>query len=228
MTRNRKIILDTETTGLDIKNGDRIIEIGCVEVIDFRLTGEVFHVYLNPEREISKEATRVHGMTLAQLVDSPKFADVAGDFLEFIDSAEIVAHNASFDVRFLNSELMRARCRKIIKPERVIDTLSMVRRMFPGSPASLDALCKRFKISLEQREVHGALLDAQLLARVYIELSKGNQVRMSFSEKLDEEVESKVLKEREKLLNTQEELLAHRELIKRIKAPLWDEILPEE
>ncbi|KYH12532.1 DNA polymerase III subunit epsilon [Neorickettsia sp. 179522] len=228
MTQKRKIILDTETTGLDMKNGDRVIEIGCVEMVDFRLTGEIFHIYLNPEREISKEATRVHGITLEQLADSPRFIDIADDFLKFVDSSDIVAHNASFDVRFLNSELMRARQRRLIKPENVIDTLAMARKIFPGSPASLDALCKRFKISLEQREFHGALLDAQLLARVYIELSKGSQVSMSFLDGSGAGSEKKTLKEREKLIITPEESLAHGELIKRLKNPLWDEILLEE
>ncbi|AHX11388.1 DNA polymerase III, epsilon subunit [Neorickettsia helminthoeca str. Oregon] len=228
MTRNRKIVLDTETTGLDIKNGDRVIEIGCVEVIDSFLTGNVFHVYLNPEREISKEATRVHGITLDQLQDSPKFNEIADEFIAFIGSASVVAHNASFDVRFLNSELMRARCRTIIKPENVIDTLAIARKMFPGSPASLDALCRRFRISLEQRTTHGALLDAQLLARVYIELSKGNQGNISFVKELSDSASTSVTLEARKFLNTHEEMLGHAELIKRIKNPIWDEILSED
>ncbi|ABD45937.1 DNA polymerase III subunit epsilon [Neorickettsia sennetsu] len=228
MTQRRKVILDTETTGLDMKNGDRVIEIGCVEVVDFRITGEIFHIYLNPEREISKEATRVHGITFEQLADSPKFIDIADDFLKFIDSSEIVAHNASFDIRFLNSELIRARQRRLIKLENVIDTLAMARKIFPGSPASLDALCRRFRISLEQRELHGALLDAQLLARVYIELSKGSQVSMSFLEGSSVSSEKKMFKEREKLIITPEESLEHSELIRRLKNPLWDEILMEE
>ncbi|MBF0283287.1 MAG: DNA polymerase III subunit epsilon [Magnetococcales bacterium] len=174
----RLIILDTETTGFDPNEGHRIVEIGCVELIDMR-QGESRQWYINPEREIPQEAIEIHGITNEKVQDSPLFANIAREFLEFLGEGQLAAHNASFDLRFLNAELERCG-RPAIAPERAIDTVTLARRKFPGSPASLDALCKRFGIDNSQRTYHGALLDAHLLAEVYVELAGGAQFRLSF------------------------------------------------
>ncbi|MGN7611122.1 DNA polymerase III subunit epsilon [Magnetococcales bacterium HHB-1] len=170
---DRKIVLDTETTGISPADGHRIIEIGCVELIDMR-KGENRQWYINPERDIPEEATRVHGITNEQVADCPKFHQVAKEFLEFIEDSPLVIHNAAFDMRFLNAELAKIK-RKPLDNERAIDTLIKARRKFPGSAVSLDALCKRFGIDNSQRTFHGALLDSHLLAEVYVELMGGNQ-----------------------------------------------------
>lgn len=174
---SRVIVLDTETTGMPHANGHRIIEIGCLELVDFR-KGEKRQWYLNPERKIDPGATKVHGITDEQVADAPRFADIVADFLAFIGEDPLVIHNASFDMGFLNMELERCRCPKLAD-QRAIDTLSMARRKFPGSPASLDALCRRFKVDNTNRTFHGALLDSELLAEVYIELMGGNQYHLS-------------------------------------------------
>lgn len=170
----RQIALDTETTGLDAQNGHRIIEIGCVEVVNRRLTHNNLHFYLNPEREIDEGATRVHGMTLDDLRDKPRFGEVVDQFLAFCDSAEIVIHNAGFDVAFLDAELARLG-RRPFKSHcaGVVDTLAMAREMFPGKRNNLDALCERMMIPNKHRTLHGALLDAELLAEVYLSLTRG-------------------------------------------------------
>ena len=170
----RQIFLDTETTGLQPENGDRIVEIGCIEMVNRRLTGERRHVYLNPERKSAEEAIKVHGLTDAFLADKPRFAEVADDLLDFLSGSEVIIHNAAFDVGFLNAELKRLQ-----RPAfhtvagRVTDTLLMAREMFPGKANSLDALCRRLEVDNTQRTVHGALLDAGLLAEVYIRLTRG-------------------------------------------------------
>jgi DNA polymerase-3 subunit epsilon len=174
----RQVVLDTETTGLEPHLGHRIIEIGCVEVVSRRATGRHFHEYLNPEREIDAGAAAVHGMTWEKLKDKPRFAEVVERFLEFVDGAELVIHNAPFDVAFLDSELkrwggeqadspsIRARC-------RVLDTLALAREMHPGQRNGLDALCKRYSIDNSHRQLHGALLDARILADVYLAMTGG-------------------------------------------------------
>jgi DNA polymerase-3 subunit epsilon len=161
----RHVVLDTETTGLSPDAGHRIVEIGCVEIQDGVLTGRTFHRYINPERDVPDEAFRVHGLSQSFLATHPKFVDHHVDFLDFIRGATLVIHNASFDMKFLNAEM--AWLKKPALSHTVIDTLSMARKQFPGSPANLDALCRRFQIDLSQRTHHGALLDAQLLAHVY-------------------------------------------------------------
>ena len=171
----RQIVLDTETTGLDPAQGHRIIEIGCVEMVDRRLTGRSFHQYLQPDREIDKAAQEVHGISNEFLADKPRFGDLVQDFLDFIGGAELVIHNAPFDVGFLNHELGR------LEPERplieaccsVIDTLVMAKRIHPGQRNSLDALCKRYAIDNSRRELHGALLDSEILAEVYLAMTGG-------------------------------------------------------
>jgi DNA polymerase III subunit epsilon len=175
----RQVVLDTETTGLECSLGHRIIEIGCVEMVNRRATGRHFHEYLNPERDIDAGAAAVHGITLDRLLGKPRFAEVAERFLEFVDGAELVIHNAPFDVAFLDSEFkrwagvagaepltIRARC-------RVLDTLALAREMHPGQRNGLDALCKRYSVDNSHRALHGALLDARILADVYLAMTGG-------------------------------------------------------
>jgi len=175
----RQIFLDTETTGLSPDSGDRIIEIGCVEMLNRRLSGRTLHCYLNPERRNHEDAVKIHGLTDAFLADKPLFASVADELLAFVADAEIVIHNANFDVGFLNEEL-----RRLGRPKfpgfvaRVTDSLSMAREMFPGKSNSLDALCKRLEVDNSNRALHGALLDAGLLAEVYIRLTRGQNALM--------------------------------------------------
>ncbi|MDX2224034.1 MAG: DNA polymerase III subunit epsilon [Rhodospirillaceae bacterium] len=170
----REIVLDTETTGLDPLNGDRIVEIGCVELINHLPTGRTFQRYLDPERPMNPEAAAVSGLTDEFLRGKPKFAEEVDAFLEFVADAAIVAHNAAFDLGFVNAELKRLG-RPQFSADRSIDTVAIARRKFPGAQASLDALCRRFNIDLSARVKHGALLDAQLLARVYLELIGGRE-----------------------------------------------------
>jgi DNA polymerase-3 subunit epsilon len=165
----REIVLDTETTGLDALRGDRLIEIGCVEIVNRIPTGREFHRYINPERDIHRDAVDVHGLTGEFLKDKPLFKDIADEFLAFIDDAPLVAHNASFDLGFINAELQRA-ARPPLTLNRVVDTLVLARRRHPAGPNSLDALCKRYGIDTSERVKHGALLDSMLLANVYVEL----------------------------------------------------------
>lgn len=171
----REIVLDTETTGFDPRTGDRMIEVGCIEIDDLLPTGRTFHRLIHPERDIPAGAIAVHGITLEKLHGAPKFAEVAADLLEFIGDAPVIAHNASFDRAFLNHEL--GLCGQLLIEEaRWIDTLQMAQMRFPGMANSLDALCRRFKISLTERSLHGALIDARLLSDVYLEL-KGGKAR---------------------------------------------------
>jgi len=170
----RQIILDTETTGLEVSQGHRIIEIGCVELVSRRPTGRHFHRYLNPEREVDEGAVAVHGMTLAKLAREPKFAEIVDEFLEFVRDAELIIHNASFDLGFLNAELARlAVGNRLDEICPVLDTLALARDMHPGQRNSLDALCKRYDIDNSKRELHGALLDARILADVYLAMTGG-------------------------------------------------------
>jgi DNA polymerase-3 subunit epsilon len=172
----REIVLDTETTGLDPRRGDRLVEIACIELQDLLPTGRTFHRYINPERDMPIEAEKVHGLSAKFLADKPKFgeADVCEAFLEFVGDAVIVAHNAGFDRGFVNFELEQLG-REGLRETRWLDTLGLAQKRFPGMYNSLDALCKRFKISLAEREKHGALIDARLLAEVYLELRGGRE-----------------------------------------------------
>lgn len=170
----REIVLDTETTGLDPKTGHKIVEIGCVELENHLPTGQTFHRYINPERDMPDGAFQVHGLSEEFLADYPVFAAEADAFLEFIGDAPLVIHNAEFDMRFLNWELQILGY-PLLPMNRAIDTVAMARKKFPGSPASLDALCRRFEIDNSAREKHGALLDAELLAEVYLELIGGRE-----------------------------------------------------
>jgi DNA polymerase-3 subunit epsilon len=178
----REIVLDTETTGLDPRTGHRLIELACVELEDFLPTGRTFHRYVHPDRPIDPDAQRVHGISIAFLADKPRFHDaqVCDAFLEFVGGAALVAHNAGFDRGFINAELERAG-RTVLDEARWVDTLSLAQRRFPGMYNSLDALCKRYKISLAERDKHGALIDAQLLAAVYLELRGGKERGLDLS-----------------------------------------------
>jgi DNA polymerase-3 subunit epsilon len=171
----RKIVLDTETTGLEPANGHRIIEIGCVELINRRLTGNSYHVYLQPDREIDAGAMEVHGISNEFLADKPRFADVVEDFVAFIRGAELIIHNAPFDVGFINAELARIGSPhgKVAGFCSIVDTLVMARQMHPGQKNNLDALCKRYGVNNEHRELHGALLDSEILADVYLAMTGG-------------------------------------------------------
>lgn len=176
----REIVLDTETTGLDPFDGHRVVEIGCVELVNCIPSGRVWHCHVNPEREVPYQAFEVHGLSTEFLRDKPRFAELADDMLAFIEGAVLVMHNAAFDFGFLNVELERA-ARPLLRWDRVVDTVALARRRHPGAPCSLDALCKRYGIDLSEREKHGALLDCRLLAGVYVELVGGHQARLDFA-----------------------------------------------
>ncbi|MGN7661591.1 MAG: DNA polymerase III subunit epsilon [Anaplasma sp.] len=223
----RAIVLDTETTGLDASSGDRILEIGCVELVDFVVTGRVFHKYVNPERNIPVAATRIHGITADMVKDKPKFAEVADEFLDFIHDSTLIIHNAGFDMRFIEVEMEKVGKANVVN-NPVIDTLEAARKKFPGTSVSLDALCKRFNISTSDRKFHGALKDANLLARVYVELCGGVQRSLGFA--TEKEESAPVVKRhngsahrgvRVFTINDQERLL-HMESISKMKDPLWN------
>ncbi len=173
----REIVFDTETTGLDPKTGDRVVEIGCIELINHIPSGRSFHRYLNPERPMSIDAARIHGLDDAFLKDKPLFAHIADELVEFFGDANLIAHNAGFDIGFINAELSRVG-KGPLGDDRVIDTLMLARRKHPGSPVSLDALLSRYAIDAARRTLHGALLDAELLSEVYIELIGGRQAAL--------------------------------------------------
>jgi DNA polymerase-3 subunit epsilon len=174
----REIVFDTETTGLDPYQGDRLVEIGCVELVNGFPSGQFFHAYLNPQRDVPDQAFQVHGLSADFLKDKPLFSDVCEELLAFIGDAPLVAHNAMFDLGFINAELER--CKKaLLQRDRLVDTLMLARRRYPAGPNSLDHLCTRFSIDASRRTKHGALLDAELLAEVYVELTGKRQARLS-------------------------------------------------
>ena len=219
----REIVLDTETTGLDAESGDRIIEVGCIELYNKIRTGKVFHKYINPEREIPYSSTKIHGLTKDFLKEKPKFTDIARELTEFLDDSPLVIHNAAFDMRFLNMELRLLNISQI-EYERTADTLLIARKKFPGSPVSLDALCKRFSIDLSERKKHGALLDAELLAMVYLELMGGAQSKLGFNAENEEgdfvknqiQTIKKPIRSPRLHAPTKEEMRLHEELMSKI------------
>ncbi len=219
----REIVLDTETTGLDPGSGDRVVEIGCVELLNTVPTGRTFHKYLNPQRFMPSVARAVHGLTDDFLRDKPLFADVCEELATFLDGARVIAHNAEFDIGFLNSELER-----VGRPPlacEVIDTVRLARRKYPGAPASLDALCDRFKIDKSARDKHGALLDARLLADVYLELCGGRQPGLALAAQTAVAALSTMeqLQPRPPRPHTPsaDELAAHQAFLAGIKEPIW-------
>jgi DNA polymerase-3 subunit epsilon len=224
---SREIVLDVETTGLSHENGDRIVDIGCVELINHIPTGRVYQVYVNPCKEMSQGATAVSGITTEFLRDKPLFHEIVGDFLEFIGDSPLVIHNAKFDVGFLNSELKRLG-KPLLDPTNVVDTLEMARRKFPGSPVNLNALCSRFEIDTSSRTVHGALVDCHLLVEVYINLLGGRQKNLSFSGGDSNDTSSIVRKKRTRETRffkpSSEELAAHEIFLKNLNSPLWNRV----
>ncbi len=231
----REIVLDTETTGISPKDGHRIVEIGALELMHHLPTGRKLHLYINPEREIDDGAFAVHGITSDFLADKPIFADIADEFLTFIGSDPIVIHNASFDMAFINAELARLN-RPLLPMNQSIDTLLMARKKFPGAQANLDALCRRFEINNKHRDLHGALVDADLLANVYIELLGGRQPGLSLDayqkregetpkketgENSNFQIDGKNIRPIRAHAPTDEELAAHAEFLASLKNPIW-------
>ncbi|HEX6142980.1 MAG TPA: DNA polymerase III subunit epsilon [Geminicoccaceae bacterium] len=227
----REIVLDTETTGLEPEEGHRIVELGAIELINHVPSGRVFHAYVNPERDMPEDALRVHGLTSAFLREQPVFAEVAEGFLAFLDQdqagapqpARLVAHNASFDVAFINMELARLG-RPPLPVDRVIDTLPIARQRFPGAPNSLDALCRRFEVDASARTKHGALLDSELLAEVYLGLLGGRQPGLELIQvrvRRVGQIAERVRREPRPHVASAEELAAHAALLELIKDPVW-------
>lgn len=222
----REIIIDTETTGIDPASGHRIVEIGCLEIVGGSRSGEVFHTYLNPERDMPMEAERVHGLSQKFLSDKPVFSEKVDAFLEFIGDATLVIHNAAFDLKFINAELERLGFPQILF-DRAVDTLAIARKKFPGAPANLDALCKRFNIDTSARTKHGALLDAELLADVYVELLGGKQAALTLEpvyaaiQETAAGAKKTLLPAREFFISP-EELEAHARMLAKLKDPMWE------
>ncbi len=230
----RQIILDTETTGLETREGHRIIEIGCVELIERRLTGNHYHQYIHPDRIVEEEAIAIHGITNEFLVDKPKFREIAKEFLDFINGAQLVIHNAAFDVGFINNELnlLGSQWGQVTDICTVLDTLAMARKKHPGQRATLDALCKRYDISNAHRTLHGALLDSEILAEVYLAMTGGQTALLLDSEKENREENTGTIqridanREPLKVLRaSQSEIAEHEEYIKLIEkssgSSLW-------
>src|SRR4051794_23900521 len=222
----REIVIDTETTGLDPSDGHRIVEVACIELLHHVPTGRKFHRYVNPERDMPAEAYAVHGLSAEFLAEHPRFAEIVDELLEFIGEDRVVIHNAEFDLAFLNAELARLGRPRLACAS--VDTLGMARQRFPGAPASLDALCRRFAIDLSVREKHGADIDCGLLASVYLELPGGRQPALALladtaDAALDQEQAALRRKPRPPRphLPTEEELRAHRAMLEGIKSPLW-------
>jgi len=213
-----EIVLDTETTGLSVKDGHRIVEIGCVELDDLIPTKKIFHFYLNPERKVSEEAFKVHGYSDEFLSDKKKFSEIADDFLEFIKDKKIIIHNAEFDIAHINNELLIAGKEKITKTN-IVDTLDIARNKYPGSAISLDALCKRFRIDNSKREKHTALVDCELLAKVYINLLGQKEPILNFNN-LNEIKKNKKNKKinnysKKIIIPTTDEIDKHKEFLKK-------------
>lgn len=221
----REIVLDTETTGLDPKSGDRVVEIGCLELVNHLATENTFHVYINPERDMPAEAFEVHGLSEEFLATKPVFADIAAEFVEFVGDAPLVIHNARFDIGFLNAELDRLGFAEIPMSQSV-DTVTMARKKFPGAPASLDALCRRFGIDNSARTKHGALLDAELLAEVYLELIGGRQPGLVLESAARRKAAAATIAERKRReprphAPSDAELARHAAFVETLKEPLW-------
>ncbi len=230
----REIVLDTETTGLDPQDGHRIVEIGAVELYNHVPTGNVYHQYINPLISMPDQAFAIHGLSDEFLSDKPKFSEIAKEFLDFIGSAKLVIHNAAFDIKFINAEL-KSIDEEEITFDRATDTLAIARKKFPGSPASLDSLCRRFKIDNSARTVHGALLDSQILAEVYLELVGGKQPDFALNtanfsnennNSIFNEKRTQVRKEKLKSRLTTEEKASHENFIKKLgNSSMWSKIL---
>lgn len=234
----REVVLDTETTGINPKDGHRIIEIGALELDHHLPTGKQFHIYINPEKEIDASAIAIHGLTTQFLSDKPVFKEIVDQFLEFIGDAPLVIHNAGFDMGFINAELEKIQ-RPILPMNRAVDTLAMARKKFPGAQANLDALCRRFEIDNSHRDLHGALIDADLLATVYIELLGGRQPGLSLTPDVQKEeflvyenkgladsnttagLDTKTIRPIRPHAPSPQEIAAHEKFLKKIKNAIW-------
>lgn len=223
----REIVFDTETTGLDPQGGDRLVELGCVEMVNRVPTGATYHAYFNPERDMPAEAEAVHGLSAAFLADKPRFTEKAAELLEFIGDCPLVAHNAGFDFGFLNAELALCSLDPVCRT-RMVDTVAIARTRHPGAKLSLDALCTRYGIDRSHRTKHGALLDAELLAQVYVELRGGRQIGLELAaDQSDETIAVVTLRTDRPFrparphLASEAELAAHAAFIETLKAPLW-------
>ncbi len=233
----REIVLDTETTGLDVANGDRIVEIGAVELENHVQTGVYFHYYLNPEKDSTSQALQIHGLTTKFLRDKPKFIDIADQFIDFVSDSKIIIHNASFDVGFINSELRK--CEKDdLNEDCIVDSLFLAKKHFLGQSVSLDSLCRKFDIDISDREVHGALKDAKLLAYVYLELIGGKQTKLKFDvETMASDLNQEICLSNTKNLYQKNEIRAvkntflniydyelHKKNIKKIPNCIWEKL----
>lgn len=220
----REVVLDTETTGLDPSDGHRIVEVACLELINSVPSGETFQAYVNPSRDMPAEAEAVHGLTAAFLADKPMFSEIADDFLAFVDDSPLIIHNAEFDLKFLNSELSRLG-RLPLDPSNAVDTLAIARRKFPGAQASLDALCRRFEIDNSHRAKHGALLDTELLAEVYLQLVGGRQPMLGLASEQKAATPVAAAKREARAARphaaSEAERAAHADLVKSLKSPIW-------
>ena len=225
----REIVLDTETTGLDVTEGHRLIEIGACEMINHVLTNKTFHVYINPEREIDIGAVNIHGISNEDLIEKPKFSEICNEFLDFIDNSTLIIHNADFDLSFINNELNL--CGKNFEIKNpIVDTLKLAKKKFPGSLVNLDALCKRFDINLNSRKFHGALVDAVLLSDVYVELIGGKQTSLTFDNRQtlvssddnisNPDTNKQLIKDRNFLVEISE-LEKHESFINTIENAIW-------
>ena len=235
----RELVLDTETTGLDYENGDKIVEIGIIELNNHIKTGNFFHYYINPERESDIKAEKIHGLSKAFLSDKPKFRDIAEELIKFISNSKLIIHNAKFDVGFLNTELKICNLENLAN-DNILDTLMLARKKYPGQSVSLDSLCRKFEIDItDRKKVHGALLDAELLSLVYLELIGGKQTKLNFS--LEEEINvnkydeggvslnekytnKPIIKTKHVELN-QEDYKKHIQFVKTIKNNIWSKII---
>lgn len=226
----REIIFDTETTGLDPQRGDRLVEIGCIEMVNRVATGQTFHAYFNPERTMPAEAEAVHGLSDAFLADKPRFAERAAELIEFLGDCPLVAHNAGFDFGFLNAELAICGLESVSR-DRMVDTVAIARTRHPGAKLSLDALCTRYGIDRSHRTMHGALLDAELLAQVYVELTGGRQIGLGLADEAQDALvaqvvttlRSRVFRPARPHAASDAELAAHTAFMTTVKAPLWYE-----
>ena len=234
----RELVLDTETTGLDHENGDRIVEVGIVELNNHVKTGKYFHFYINPERESDAQAEKIHGLSKYFLSNKLKFRDIAEEFVDFISDSKIIIHNAKFDVGFINSELKRCNLENL-KSENILDTLILARKKYPGQSVSLDTLCRRSGIDITNRKIHGALLDAELLSLVYLELIGGKQIKLKFNNEVDvnlnneieniinlsEKYKNKNFIEMKNITLNKEDHKKHKEFIKTIPNNIWSKIM---
>ncbi len=230
MSDIREIVFDTETTGFDPATGDRIVEIGALELINHLPTDNQFHTYINPQRDMPESAFSVHGLSEEFLSDKPLFADIAGQFLEFIGDDTLIAHNASFDIKFINAELTRVNL-PVLSFDRVIDTLALAKKKHPAGPNSLDALCKRYGIDNRMRDLHGALLDSELLAGVYLELIGGRQRSLVLGSEPTKTVARKTIRKRKVFARptplpsrlSEEEIQAHENFLATFKTEaVWN------